>query len=148
MATRLLAHSWCRLQFRISSAGFLWKLCPGALISVLVWQLITVCTRFQTCNKHPLKTHIIGIIAHEDLRKTSRSPCREAPAQHKQQPLQNQPFPDYTLYSRSTRSRHTSLASQRTTTSHSACRRSISQAPAGARDAPPAPSPVSSFTSG
>ena len=70
-------------------AGFLWKLCPGALISLPVWQLITMCTRFQTCNKRPLKTHIIGITAHEDLRKTSRSPCRrsisEAPAQHQQQ---------------------------------------------------------------
>ena len=42
-----------------------------------------------------------------------------------------------------------SLASQHTTTSHSACRRSISQAPTpGARDAPPTPCPVSSVTSG
>ena len=77
------------LGFRVPHAGFLWKLCPGALISLLVWQLITMCTRFQTCKQPPLKTHIIGIIAHEDLRKTSGSPCRrsisEAPAQHKQQ---------------------------------------------------------------
>ena len=37
-------------------AGLLWKLCPGALISLPVWQLVTMCTRFQTCNKRPLKT--------------------------------------------------------------------------------------------
>ena len=87
--------------------------------------------------KHPLTVEMY--LSHEDLRKTSRSPCRrsfsEAPAQHKQQknhstskptipqlharfpkhPLKthiigitahdNQPFPMYTLDFRSTHSR-------------------------------------------
>ena len=82
-------------------AGFLWKLCPGALVSLPVWQLITMCTRFQTCNKRPLKTHIIGITAHEDLRKTSRSPCRrsisKAPNSSGITALQSRPFRNYTL---------------------------------------------------
>ena len=57
-------------------AGFLWKLC-GALISLPVWQLTTMCTRFQTCNKRPLKTESQPF-------KTSHSPTTrsisEAPA--------------------------------------------------------------------
>ena len=65
------------------------EIMSGALINLQVWQLITMRTLFPAWNKHLLKTHIIGIIVHEDLRKTSRSPCRrsfsEAPAQHKQQ---------------------------------------------------------------
>ena len=62
MATRFLAHSGDRRQIRISSAtAFLGNFCPGALKILPVWQMITMCTRFQTCKKRPRKTDIIRV---------------------------------------------------------------------------------------
>ena len=85
MATRFLAHSWHRLQFafRLPSTGFL-----GEIMSSSPEKSASLATNHHAhvlsdiYNKRLLKTHIIGIMAHKDLRKTSRSPCRAGFQKH------------------------------------------------------------------
>ena len=74
------------------------------------------------------KGHEVSKVSRQVLRKLCKTPHLQGNSR-RITALQNQPFPNYTLHFRSTRSRHTSSASQRTTTSHSPCTRSISQAP-------------------
>ena len=72
------------------------------------------------------KGHGVSKVSRQVLRELCKTPHLQGNSR-RITALQNQPFPNYTLDFRSTCSRHTSSASQRTTTSHSPC--TLSQAP-------------------
>ena len=72
------------------------------------------------------KGHGVSKVSRQVLRELCKTPHLQGNSR-RIAALQNQPFPNYTLDFRSTCSRHTSSASQRTTTSHSPC--TLSQAP-------------------
>ena len=72
------------------------------------------------------KGHGVSKVSRQVLRELCKTPHLQGNSR-RITALQNQPFPNYTLDFRSTCSKHTSAASQRTTTSHSPC--TLSQAP-------------------
>ena len=72
------------------------------------------------------KGHGVSKVSRQVLRELCKTPHLQGNSR-RITALQNQPFPNYTLDFRSTCSKHTSSASQRTTTSHSPC--TLSQAP-------------------
>ena len=72
------------------------------------------------------KGHGVSKVSRQVLRELCKTPHLQGNSR-RITALQSQPFPNYTLDFRSTCSRHTSSASQRTTTSHSPC--TLSQAP-------------------
>ena len=63
----------------------------SAPVRVLVWQIITMRTRSQTCNKRPLKTHIIGIISAGRLEENQPFPILTLVFRQQLTVLQNQP---------------------------------------------------------